>query len=131
MKKNGKLLCGILCLAAVMVLFFDIYSATRPAVTQGSKSIVVQVVHKDGTIKELTYHTDGEYLGTVLQEEGLIQGEMGQFGLYITEVDGERAVYEEDAAYWAFFQGEAYASQGVDLTPITEGSRYSFVYTYG
>ena len=89
------------------------------------------MVHKDESTKEFTYHTDEEYLGELLLEEGLIQGEMGQYGLYITVVDGEEAIYEVDSSYWAFYQNGAYAMQGVDLTPIMDGENYSFVYTIG
>ena len=55
----------------------------------------------------------------------------GDYGLYITEVDGEAAVYEEDGAYWAFYQDGEYANQSVDQTPISDGDAFSLVYTIG
>ena len=129
--KKKRLLIALLCFAAVIALFLGIYAATRPATVSGSKTIQVQVVHKDGSTKDLTYHTDEEYLGALLMEEGLLEGELGPFGLYILAVDGESAIYAEDASYWAFYQNGDYASQGVDLTPITDGDQYAFIYTYG
>ena len=44
-------------------------------------------------------------------------------------VDGEKAVYEEDNAYWAFYEGDAYAQLGIDLTPIADGAVYKLIYT--
>ena len=131
MKKNIKVFAALAGLAVVIALFAGIYTLTRPQVQQGSKAITVEVVHGDGSAKEFSYQTDEEYLGTLLQEDGLIEGNMGQFGLYITVVDGESAIYEEDASYWSFYHNGAYASQGVDQTPIADGDRFSFVYTVG
>jgi len=59
----------------------------------------------------------------------LAEGSEGPYGLYITQVDGERAVYEEDGAYWALFQNDQPATQGADLTPIADGDLFSLVYT--
>ena len=130
MKKNQKLV-----LAAVMVvvalIVAAIYLSTRPAASQGAKTVTVEVVHGDGTAKTFTYHTDAEYLGEVLLAEGLIEGDQGQFGLYITKVDGETADYDENSAYWARYEGEDYAMQGIDQTPIADGGTFSLVYTIG
>ena len=82
-------------------------------------------------IVQSTYHTDAEYLGEVLLAEGLVEGDESEYGLMITTVDGEQAVYETDGAYWAFYVGDEYASLGVDQTPIAEGDSFSLVYTVG
>ncbi|MBQ8797629.1 MAG: hypothetical protein IJZ56_05500 [Oscillospiraceae bacterium] len=95
----------------------------------GSKTFTVVVVHKDQSTKEYVYKTDEEFVGKVLQDHGLIQGNMGQYGLEITVVDGEKAVYAEDAAYWAIYEGEEYAMQGIDTTPVVDGRTYKLVYT--
>lgn len=95
----------------------------------GEKTFTVTVVHADGGSKEFKYTTEEEMVGAVLMEDGLIEGEEGQYGLYIKVVDGEKAVYEEDGAYWSFYIGEDYASTGVDMTPITDGAAYKLVYT--
>ena len=47
----------------------------------------------------------------------------------IKEVDGEKAVYEEDNAYWGFFVGEEYAQLGIDQTPAEDGAVYKLEYT--
>jgi len=131
MKKQGKLLAAAAAVLVLVGVMAGVYAAARPDTQSGGKSISVNVVHKDGSTKEFTYQTDAEFLGEVLFEEGLIVGEEGPYGLYILAVDGEEAIYEVDKSYWAFYQGEEYATQGVDLTPIAEADEFSFVYTIG
>ena len=65
----------------------------------------------------------------MLTEAGLLKGNAGPYGLEITEVDGEKAVYSEDGAYWAVYEGEEYALQGIDTTPVKEGQVYKLVWT--
>ena len=129
--KKTKLLAATACLVALICLFGGIYAVTRPTPNEGSKHFTVQVTHRDGSTAEFTYRSNEEYLGAFLLEEGLLEGEAGPFGLYITAVDREAAIYEEDGSYWAFYQNGDYANQGVDQTPIADGDRYAFVYTYG
>ena len=131
MKKNQKLIIAAVVAVLLVVCLLAIYFATRPVTSQGAKTITVEVVHGDGTAKTFTYHTDAEYLGEVLQAEGLIQGDEGEFGLYITRVDGEDAIYEENNSYWALYEGEDSAAQGIDQTPIADGDTFSLVYTVG
>lgn len=131
MKKNGKLIGAVAVVLVLIAVFAGVWLAARPAASQGAKTITVEVVHKDGSSKTFTYHTDAGYLGEVIQNEGLVKGEPGDYGLYITEVDGEAAVYETDGAYWAFYQGGEYANLSVDQTPIHDGDAFSLVYTVG
>ena len=67
----------------------------------------------------------------MLVNAGLIKGNDGPYGLEITEVDGEQAIYNTDKAYWAVYEGEEYALQGIDTTPVVEGRTYKLVYTKG
>lgn len=129
--KKKKLLIAAVALLVLIGVFAGVWLTTRPTTHEGAKTVTVEVVHADGNRKSFTYHTDEEYLGPVLQAEGLVEGEMGDFGLYIKVVDGEKADYDADGAYWAFYQGEEYAAQGVDTTPIRDGDAFSLVYTVG
>ena len=126
---NKKLIALVIALAVLVAALVTVYFVTRPETTEGMKSFTVEVVHKDGTSKKLELESDKAYVGECLQEKGIIKGEEGQYGLYIQEVDGEQAVFETDGAYWAFYVGEEYATQGIDLTPIEEGKTYKLVYT--
>ena len=127
--KNKKLVIALVALVAVVAIVLGVYFATRPATSEGGKAVTVTVVHKDGSEKVFTYHTDAVYLGTVLVAEGLVEGEQSDYGLYIKVVDGETADYNTDGSYWAFYQGDAYAELGVDQTPIHDGDSFKLVYT--
>lgn len=127
--KNKKLIAAVVALVVVIALLLGLYFVTRPDTQAGNKSFTVEVVHGDGTSKEFEYKTDEEYVGAVLIEDGLIQGEEGPWGMYIAVVDGERAVYEETNSYWALYVGEEYATQSIELTPIEDGATYKLVHT--
>ena len=129
--KNKKIILAAVALVAVIAIFAGVYVATRPATTQGAKAFTVTVVHGDGTTKEFSYNTDEEYLGDALLAEGLIEGEEGPYGLMISTVDGEQAVYETDGAYWALYIGGEYAMTGIDQTPVNDGGSFSLEYTIG
>ncbi len=107
----------------------DETTAAQDETTQAGSTIKITVVHADGSEKVFTYTTTEEFLGALLQAEGIVKGNDGPYGLEMTEVDGEKAVYDEDKAYWALYEGEEYALQGIDTTPIVDGGEYKLVYT--
>ena len=107
-------------------------NATNPEQTQPTKAgtpFTVEIVHKDGTKKTLELKSDKDFVGEVLDEQNLIEYDIGAYGKFIKAVDGEKAVYEEDSAYWAFYVNGEYAQFGVDQTPIEEGKVYKLEYT--
>ena len=131
MQKNKKIIIAAVAIIVLIAVMAAVYVSTRPETAEGEKSFTVEVVHGDGSKKTFTYQTDVEYLGDLLLEEGLIRGDSSQFGLFIKMVDGEEAIFETNGAYWALYEGEDYAQQGIDETPILDGSEFSLVYTIG
>ncbi len=131
MKNNKTVAIGAAVLAVLLVVLAAVWFSTRPATSAGSKTITVEVVHKDESTKSFTYTTDEEYLAEVLVSEGLVPDNQGPYGLYILEVDGEEAVYEEDGAYWSLSQNGEAAATGASEVPVHDGDRFSLVYTIG
>ncbi len=131
MRGNRKLILACGAFLLLIALLAGIYFASRPQAGPGEKTVTVEVVHKDGAAKTFTYRTDKEYLGELLLSQGLVKGEEGPYGLYIEEADGETADYGADGSYWALYEGEEYASQGVSETALSDGARFSLVYTLG
>ncbi len=129
--KNKKVLLGIVAVVLIVAIMAVAYLSTRPETTEGAKTLTVDIVHSDGTSKTVTVNTDAEYVGEALLEEGIVEGEQFDYGLYMSTVDGEEAVYEVDSAYWAFYVNGEYATTGIDVTPIEEGVSYSIEYTIG
>ena len=94
------------------------------------RNVTVTVTHKDGSTKDFAYKTDEEMLGPALQKAGLIEGEDGQYGLFVTTVDGYTA---DDASqeWWCLTVDGESAMTGIDSTPIEEGKKYGLVLTVG
>ena len=130
-KKTLAVVVSVVALVLVAALMVGVYLATRPDPSEGQKEITVRVVHSDGTEKEFVYETEEKYLGPVLQENGLVEGDMGEFGLYITAVDGETADYSVNQSFWAVYIGEESATTGIDSIAIFDGDSFSLVYTIG
>ncbi len=97
---------------------------------EGAKTVKVAVKAEDTAIT-FTIKTDAEMLGEALLEHKLVEGEQGEFGLYIKEVNGIGADFSKDGAYWALYQDGEYAMAGVDTTPIADGAHYELVHTKG
>ena len=78
-----------------------------------------------------TVHTNETNLGQSLRKTGIVEGDEEEYGLYIKKVNGVRADYNKDKAYWGLYiDGEA-AMSGVDGITIAEGETYELVYTIG
>ena len=93
---------------------------------EGENQFLFTVVDKEGIETVFEIHTDKEIVGEALLDLGLIDGENGEFGLYVKTVNGIVADYEVDSTYWAFYVNGEYAMSGVDSTKIEEGSSYTF-----
>ena len=131
---KNKLFVSVLCMVLIVAMALSMTACTTtndPAVTEQPEQAVEQsftfeVVDKDGNMASFHITTDKEIVGEALMEEGLIVGEEGPYGLYVTEVNGIVADYNVDGTYWAFYVDGAYASGGVDTTKVTDGATYSF-----
>ena len=129
-----KLVSFILCFALMVSLVAcggttgesDEFTPVADGATvgEGAVSFPLVIVDKEGTEIKVTVNTDAETVGDALVETGLVEGSDGEYGLYITHVNGIAAVYEEDGTYWAFYVNDEYAQAGVDSTPITEREAY-------
>ena len=91
---------------------------------EGEKSFELTIVDKEGAEHLYLIHTDEEMVGYALIEHALIEGEQGQYGMYIKSVLGQTLDYETDGMYWAFYVNGEYAMTGVDQTPVTADTSY-------
>ena len=127
--KINKTVITVLALVLAVAALLAVYFATRPDPEAGMKDFTVIVVHSDGTSKEFQYQSDEEYLGRALVQVGLVEDNQDQYGLYIQEVDGERAVWEENQAWWGIYIGEESAVTGADEIVLTDGGVYKLVFS--
>jgi len=131
MKKN---LAIILCIVMLVSLFAGCTAAggetntttvtDGQSVGEGAVSFSLTIVDKEGNEINITVNTDKETVGEALLELGIVEGEDGDYGLYMTHVNGIPAIFEEDGSYWAFYINGEYAMTGVEMTPIVAGESY-------
>jgi len=125
-----KLLC-----AALLVLLLGAFALVHAVFVEkpvsGSKSITITVVNAAAQEKDFPLKTDAQYLlGAMEEAEGLtFEGTEGPYGMMITEVNGERAVYEENGAYWGFSVNGEYCNYGVSEQPVEDGDAFVIAYT--
>lgn len=93
---------------------------------EGEKSFVTEVVDADGNTVKFTVQTNEKTVGEALQKLGVIDGEEGDYGLYIKTVNGITADYNKDGVYWAFYVDGEYAMTGADMTDAVDGTVYTF-----
>ena len=93
---------------------------------EGENQFTFKVVDGEGNETVFLVNTDKTTVGDALLELGLIEGEDGDYGLYVKKVNGILADYDVDGTYWAFYVNGEYAMSGVDTTEIENGAEYSF-----
>ena len=93
---------------------------------EGSKVFTFVVVDLEGKETHFEVHTDAATVGEALLDNGLIDGDDGDYGLYVKTVNGITLDWDKDAKYWSFLIDGEYAMTGCEMTDITEGSVYTF-----
>ena len=133
-KKEKIITVSALILAFVLLLGISLVyrnTSENKGVETGEKNIVLVVTDKEGVETRYEISTDAEFLSGAMEEtEGLtFDGTMGPYGLMLEKVNGEKAVYEEDNAYWSILVDGEYGMNGIDSQPVTDGTEYRLVYT--
>ncbi len=104
--------------------------AAAPVVTdgatlgEGQHSFTLEITDADGKTITATVNTDEETVGAALTKLNIVQGDTGEYGLYIKTVNGVTADYDKDKTYWAFYIDGEYAQTGADMTAVADGSVY-------
>ena len=94
-----------------------------------SVAFAITVVQEDGQSETFELTTTHAYLGDALLEAGLVEGEQTPMGLMITHVNGVRADFELDGAWWQFVINGEPALTGVSQTRIDPEAVYEFRFT--
>jgi len=128
---NKKVIIGVVVLVAVIALFAVIYAVFREKPVEGSKSITIEVVDNEQQSTNYELKTDAEYLRQAMEEaDGLtFSGTESEYGLMVDTVNGLKADYNEDHAYWSFNVNGEYCNYGIDTQPVMDGDTFSIIYT--
>lgn len=134
MSSKTKKIVGIVLGALAIVLLIGgmaaawlIFGAKPQA---GEKAITIEVINSADESVLYELNTDAEFLRQAMDEaDGLTYaGEEGAYGLMITTVNGEKAVYEENGAYWSFYVNGEYCNYGIDEQPVADGDAFVIEY---
>ena len=115
----------VLILVSGLVWYF-----TRPQAAIAAKTITLDVIHGNGSEKTFTLQTDAETLRKACEEQNLIAGTEGEYGLYVLTVDGETAD-ESVQQWWCITKNGEEHFYGVDETMIQDGEKYEFTLKTG
>lgn len=91
-------------------------------------SITVKVIAANKTEKTFTIETDKKNLGDALLEEGLVTEDEHKAGFY-TYIDGVRADYTQDKAWWCFTKGGETVMVGANDLEIADGDTFEITNT--
>lgn len=130
MKEKKKVIIAVVALITAVAVFAGVYFAFgRPETSAGSKTVTIEVVapNYSNTHK---IKTDAEFLGDALKEEGIIEGEESQYGLFITSVDSIKAD-DSKQQWWCITKSGADVMTGVDVTPIADGDTFELTLKEG
>ncbi len=129
-KKTQAVLIGTILLA---LLLGAVYFLNRPRTAEGTKHITVEVTDDHGQTTRYEENTDSQYLAAALEEltknsSFTMETQDGDYGLYITSVNGLTADFSKDQSYWAVYVNGEYGSYGISEQPVTDKDVYTLAY---
>lgn len=131
--KKKKVILGSGILVVLIVAMTLIWTSFREKPVEGSKTITIEVVNSEEKSVVYELSTDAKFLIEAMEEakeQGLTyEGEEGQYGLNISTVNGERADFTLDGAYWSINVNGEYGNYGVSEQPVEDGDVFEIIYT--
>ena len=94
---------------------------------EGNTTFTLIVEHINEKRITFTINTDKTILSEALVEAGILEGHDDIYGLYIDSVNGIAHDFNDEGIYWAIYEGDSYATTGIDGITITNGATYNLV----
>ena len=130
MKKKNIAGIFILCIATIISIAFCFYAKdTVNNEISETKNIVVTVIN-GADEKSFNISTSAKTLSEAVSEINLVEGEMGQYGLYIKTVNGY-TVNEEKQEWWCITKNSEPVFEGIDNIKIEDGENYEITLKTG
>ncbi len=130
---KSRVLLVLMLLVALFLMGCDKTNVQKELTTTtptGKYNVTLQVVDDKGERVTYNINTNAKLLFDAIKTtDGLtLDGEVGDYGYYITAVNGIAADYDKDQAYWAFYVNGEYAQTSIDTQPISDGDAFRLVY---
>ena len=130
-KSKKKIIIGLVVFVAIIAALTTIFFVFKEKPVEGTKSIVIEVIGKNQDKETYIVKTDGKYLEDAMREaEGLeFDGVEGDYGFMIDTINGQRADYTLDGAFWSFYINGEMCNYGISEQPIQDGDIFTIEYT--
>lgn len=130
-KQHKTLRIMAIVLFIAVIAFTLLYCVFAPQPLEGTKTITIQVVDDKQNTTTYETHTDAQYLRQAMEEtRGLtFTGTEGQYGLMITAINGLRADWDKDHAWWSIYVNDQLGNYSVDSQVVSDGDVFRLQYT--
>lgn len=128
MTKLKRIISVLLVLALTAAACMSFVGCEKPKGNNDEKTITVTVIDDKGEKTVFTITTNSPNLRGALEQEKLVEGDESEYGLYVKVVNGLRADYDKDGAWWGFYKDGVMLPSGIDDTVISDGDKYEIKY---
>ena len=129
-KTTRNIIISVIVLAVLVAAFFTVYQFLRQRGVEGAKTIHVGVIVGNEIIHSVDITTDAKYLRQALEEENLVEGEEGTYGLWVITVVGRTADSSKEE-WWSLYKNDEFSMTGVDDAPLEDGDIFEYRLTVG
>ena len=128
--KNKILSISLIILALMVIASIALFIfGGNSEMTQDEITVYVSVISGNQT-EEHTINTKCENLGDAIVQSGLVKGEYGEYGLYITDVAGIEADAGKEQ-WWCVTKSGETVQTGVSQIKISDGEKYELTLKEG
>lgn len=132
MKRRTKII-SIVSIIVLIAAMAGLYLHFGPKTQEGAKTVTIEVVDDKEQSEEYTVKTDAEYLVDAMRDAGkegfTFSGTEKEYGLALDTVNGLKADFNTDSAYWAVYVNDEYGNYGIEEQPVADGDTFRFEYT--
>lgn len=122
---------AIVALVIVLLAATALYFVYRPQSAGGSKEVTIHVIDDQKNVTTYDVKTDAKYLQGAMEDADDLKfsGKDSDYGLMVDTVNGLRADYDLDGAYWGFMVNDEYCNYGINEQPINNKDVVTIQYT--
>lgn len=127
-KKKIVVILSVVLVAVVAVAGVIFFGGNDDTI-EGEKNITFVVIN--GSTKDVfEIKTDSKYLRGALEQENLVKGTEGDYGLYVQAVNGIE-VNPDNEEWWSFTKDGEMLNTGIESVVIADGDTFEATFTVG